>query len=407
MLLPFPRFIATLWMALALLLGALAPGAQAASGTYEAELPAGLATATDMCALLPCKDVFPGATEFSDRMGQPPYVEAYDKAGEGRQLLGYVMLSTDITDTPAYSGKPVVTLIGMDKTGHFVGVKVLKHSEPILLLGIPESALLNFNNQYLGKSVADKLEIGQSRPDEDVVGLDAISGATVTVIAQNQVMMASGSAVARQVGILAPVVREAARYKVRGEALTWDELVGRRAVEHLRVMPEQLGQDRSADPFIELWFGDLSHPDIGKSVLGEADWENLHRQLKEGEHAIFVIRTAGRESFKGSGFVRGGLYDRVQVKQGADSFTFRDLDYLNLYGVKAAGAPEFNESAIFIVRSKAFSDATLKFLCWAPRGPPPGGKLSFDTVLAACFHAEGGRPGVVEPDAPCASKSRA
>jgi len=192
--------------------------------------------------------------------------------------------------------------------------------------------LLNFNNQYLGKSVADKIEIGQSRPDEDIVGLDAISGATVTVIAQNQVMMASGSAVARQVGILAPVVREAARYKVRGEALTWDELVGRRAVEHLRVMPEQLGQDRSADPFIELWFGDLSHPDIGKSVLGEADWENLHRQLKEGEHAIFVIRTAGRESFKGSGFVRGGLYDRVQVKQGADSFTFRDLDYLNLYG---------------------------------------------------------------------------
>jgi NosR/NirI family nitrous oxide reductase transcriptional regulator len=47
------------------------------------------------------------------------------------------MLSTDITDTPAYSGKPVVTLIGMDLKGRFVGVKVLKHSEPILLLGIP------------------------------------------------------------------------------------------------------------------------------------------------------------------------------------------------------------------------------------------------------------------------------
>ena len=49
-------------------------------------------------------------------------------------LLGYVMLSTDITDTPAYSGKPVVTLIGMDVQGRYVGVKVLKHSEPILLL---------------------------------------------------------------------------------------------------------------------------------------------------------------------------------------------------------------------------------------------------------------------------------
>ena len=358
MSLPLSRFLATLWVALIFALTALSPGAQAAgSGTYEAELPADLATAKDMCALLPCKDVFPGASHFSERKGQPPYVEAFDKAGDGRQLLGYVMLSTDITDTPAYSGKPVVTLIGMDKTGHFVGVKVLKHSEPILLLGIPESALLKFNDQYLGKSVAEKIEIGQSRPDEDVVGLDAISGATVTVIAQNQVMMASGTAVAKQVGILAPTVREPARYKLTGSALTWDELVGRGAVQHLRVMPEQLGQDRSADPFIELWFGSLSHPDIGKSVLGATGWDNLKLQLKEGEHAIFIIRTAGRESFKGSGFVRGGLYDRVQVRQGADSFTFRDLDYLNLYGVQAAGAPSYNESAIFIIRSQAFSDA--------------------------------------------------
>ena len=406
MLLPKFRLLLTLWLTLLFALSALSPSAQAAgSGTYEAELPADLATAKDMCALLPCKDVFPGASHFSERKGQPPYVEAFDKAGDGRQLLGYVMLSTDITDTPAYSGKPVVTLIGMDKTGHFVGVKVLKHSEPILLLGIPESALLKFNDQYLGKSVADKIEIGQSRPDEGVIGLDAISGATVTVIAQNQVMMTSGTSVARQVGILAPTVREPARYKVTGEALTWDELVGRGAVQHLLVMPEQVGQERSAEPFIELWFGDLSHPDIGKSVLGATGWASLKQQLKDGEHAIFVIRTRGRESFKGSGFVRGGLYDRVQVKQGADSFTFRDLDYLNLYGVEAAGAPRFNESAIFIIRSKAFSDAyPWKLSLLGNRVDRATGArsfTSFDTPywLAASM-LEGGRPKVIEPEAP-------
>ena len=407
MLLPKFRILSNLWVALWLALASISPGVQAAAGngTYEAELPAELATAKDMCALLPCKDVFPGATHFSERKGQPPYVEAYDKAGDGRQLLGYVMLSTDITDTPAYSGKPVVTLIGMDKTGRFVGVKVLKHSEPILLLGIPESALLKFNDQYLGKSVADKIEIGQSRPDENVVGLDAISGATVTVIAQNQVMMASGSAVARQVGILAPTVREPARYKVTGESLTWDELVGRGAVQHLRVMPEQLGQERSADPFIELWFGDLSHPDIGKSVLGNAGWDNLKLQLKQDEHAIFIIRTAGRESFKGSGFVRGGLYDRVQVRQGADSFTFRDLDYLNLYGVRAAGAPSYNESAIFIIRSNAFSDAyPWKLSLLGNRIDRATGARSFTSFDTAYWlpgsMLEGGRPKIDEPDAP-------
>ena len=211
--------------ACSLLVAAAAPAASDHLA-YEAQLPADLDSAPDLCARVPCKDVFPGATAFSLRLGQPPYVEAYgapDASGKPA-LLGYVMLSTDITDTPAYSGKPVVTLIGMDRNGRYVGVKVLKHSEPILLLGIPESALVKFNDQYLGKSVKDQIEVGPSRPDENVLGLDAISGATVTVVAQNQVMQLAGSAVARQVGIIEPTRRDAARWLANGKRYSWAEL---------------------------------------------------------------------------------------------------------------------------------------------------------------------------------------
>jgi len=80
-------------------------------------------------------------------------------------------------------------------------------------------------------------------------------------------------------------------------------------------------------------------------------------QVLEGENAIFIIRTDGKESFKGSGFVRGGIYDRIQVHQENDSFTFRDTDALNLYSIKAKGAPSYSESGIFIIRSKGFSAA--------------------------------------------------
>lgn len=386
------------------LLGIAASPAYA--GAYEAKLPEQLGSAPDMCALVACTDVFPGATSFSERMGQPPYVQAFADAADGKKtLLGYVMLSTDITDTPAYSGKPVVTLIGMDLQGKFVGVKVLKHSEPILLLGIPESTLIKFNDQYLGKSVADKLEIGQSRPDEGVTGLDAISGATVTVIAQNQVMMASGSAIARQVGILAPIVREPARYAVTGQKLSWEQLVKQGSVQRLQVMPEQVGMERGSAPFIELWFGDLNHPDVAQSILGPNGWDNLRSRLTEGEHALFVIRTAGVESFKGSGFVRGGIYDRIQVKQGADSFTFRDLDYYNLYGVAANGAPSFTESGIFVIRGGSFSAAypwKLSFLGnRVDRATGARSFTSFDTKYwLADELLQGGRPVVEEPVLP-------
>jgi NosR/NirI family nitrous oxide reductase transcriptional regulator len=398
-----------------LMLALCAGGVRAATGSYEAALPPELNSAKDMCALVPCTEVFPGAKSFSERMGQPPYVEAYGEPEAGKKkLLGYVMLSTDITDMPAYSGKPVVTLMGMDIKGRFVGIKVLKHSEPILLLGIPESALLNFNKQYIGKLVSDKIEVGQSRPDENVLGVDAISGATVTVIAQNQVMMSSGATVARQVGILAPTVREPARYVRNGQRLSWAQLVKQGSVQRLLVKPEQVGMARSAEPFIELWFGDLNHPDLGASLLGQNSWENLRLRLKEGEHALFVVRTAGIESFKGSGFVRGGIYDRVQVKQGVDSFTFRDLDYLNLYGLEAAGAPSFNESAIFVIRSKAFSAAypwSLSFL--GSHLNPATGVHSFANFSANYWLApellEGGRPVIEEIAAPWVQvwKSRA
>lgn len=395
-------YLLRLW---ALAAALLVPGL-AWADAYEARLPDDLHTARRLCDLVPCAQVFPGAKTFSERKGQPPYVEAYGEDAQGRPaLLGYVMLSTDITDTPAYSGKPVVTLIGMDLKGRFVGVKVLKHSEPILLLGIPESALVKFNEQYLGKFVGAKVEIGQSRPEEDVVGIDAISGATVTVIAQNQVMMTAGGAIARQTGILAPTVREAAKFTDSGRTLDWAALVKEGAVQRLVVQPEQVGLPRASEPFVELWFGALNAPDIGRSLLGQTAWDNLVPQLKPGEQAIFVIRTGGKESFKGSGFVRGGIYDRVQLRQGLDTFTFRDLDYQNLYGLQAAGAPAFTESAIFIVRSGAFSAAyPWKLAMLGNRVDRATGTRTFASFESAywlpAWSLQGGRPQVQEPDAP-------
>lgn len=376
----------------------------AAQTAYEAALPADLHTNPALCSLVPCGEVLPAATEFSERKGMPRYVEGYAIHDGKRERVGYVMLSTDITDTPAYSGKPVVTLIGIDNKGLFTGIKILKHSEPILLLGIPESDLIAFNNQYLGKFVGDNIEIGQSRPDENIIGLDAISGATVTVIAQNQVMMTSGAAVGRQVGILEPTVRPQARFADTDDTPDWATLVKQGAVKRLTVKPEQVGLPRGPEPFIDLWYGYLNHPTIGRAIMGDRGWQDLMARLKDGEHAIFVVRTAGAESFKGSGFVRGGIYDRVQVKQGQDAFTFRDTDYLNLYGIEASGAPEFTESGIFIIRSTSFSGAfPFKFIFLGNRIDRETGARTFvnfdNEYWLPAHYLEGGRPKVVKPDA--------
>ncbi len=408
---PARLFIGTTFLALTSL---------AYGNAYEAELPPELKSSPNMCDYAPCKEVMPGADSFSERKGQPAYVEAYgsekdshDKKDEQHEkeghaekndhkLIGYVMLSTDITDIPAYSGKPVVTLIGMDTHGKFTGVKVLKHSEPILLLGIPESALVKFNNQYLGKFVGDKIEIGKSGvPGE--IGLDAITGATVTVVAQNQVMLQSGGEIAKQVGILKPTIRPQAKFIEHATMPTWTDMVNDGSVQRLTVKREDVGLENNGTPYLDLWFGYLSQPTLGPAILGKLGYENLMARLKPDEHAIFIIRTGGKESFKGSGFVRGGIYDRIQLRQERDLFSFRDLDYINLYGIEANGAPAFTESGIFIIRSKGFSAAyPWKLVFLANKIDKTSGQKTFtsfssDYWLAASY-LQGGRPEVIIPD---------
>jgi len=147
------RTLVALLMLLFFMLGAM----PAHATVYDAELPEQVMHGEDLCAQAPCRDVMPAAQQFSKRKGMPSYVDAYAVENGKQRLVGYVFLSTDVVDIPAYSGKPVITLIGMDTHGIISGVRVLKHSEPILLAGIPESKLLDFIRQYVGKAADAKL----------------------------------------------------------------------------------------------------------------------------------------------------------------------------------------------------------------------------------------------------------
>lgn len=374
------------------------------ASSYETPLPVQLSTDPDMCAYAPCTEALPGADSFSSRKGRPSYVEAYQTMAGQKKLLGYVFLSTDIVDIPAYSGKPVVTLIGMDTAGRIVGIKILKHSEPILLVGIPEGELTKFINQYVGKFAWNKVEIGRGRAEGGYIGIDAISGATVTVIAENQVVMRSAYEIAKQVGLIKAVPKPQARFTRVSEKLDWQGLVEEGSIQHLLVQPDDVGLENRGAPSIDLFFGYLNAPAIGRSILGDRNYERLMADLKPNEHAIFIVAN-GAASFKGSGFVRGGIYDRIQVAQDMESFTFRDTDYLNLYGINAAGAPQFRESGIFIIRGSSFSAAypwSLVFLgnkIDQQTGTKTFANFDREYWLPARY-LEGGRPVVIKPDPP-------
>lgn len=332
------------------------------------------------------KAFFPAADRFGDFEGEPPAAAVF-RDGE---VIGYLFISRQIAPIPAYSGKPVSMLVGLDMAGRITGVKVLEHHEPILLVGIPESRLTDFVDQYAGKPVTEHIKVGAGRR-EGYTNVDAITGATVTVMVINETLLRSARKVAISRGIIAaPKTAALPPARVRTDVFQradWKFLTGNGSIRRLHLTRgevdaafkgtaaehvDQAPPEAASDTFIDLYYAYLNAPTIGRNLLGESQYNWLMAELKAGDHAIAVMAN-GRYSFKGSGYVRGGIFDRIQVMQGEREIPFRDLDYYRLSDVYAAGMPEFSEMGIFIIRASHEFDPglpwTLNLLVKRQTGP--------------------------------------
>jgi len=112
--------------------------------------------------------------------------DRYWEAYKDGKLVGYVLLSKDWTPKMiGYSGKHMETLIGMDPEGNITGVKLIYHSEPIVMIGLSEKQYHEFLKQYRGKNIKKELKVGRE------ISMDAITGATVTAVVQNSIIVNS------------------------------------------------------------------------------------------------------------------------------------------------------------------------------------------------------------------------
>ncbi|MDR2240842.1 MAG: NosR/NirI family protein [Zoogloeaceae bacterium] len=165
---------------------------------------AGEARAADLPAVYPqARGIFPAADAYGGFEGMPPSAAVYK---DGKPI-GYLFLTDDVLRIPAYSGKPINTMVGLDLDGHIAGLAIVNHDEPILAVGITPERLGQYVAQYEGKSVFDKVIVGAGRPGH--VAIDGITGATITVMVENATVMRSARQVAeargmRDPGIAAP-----------------------------------------------------------------------------------------------------------------------------------------------------------------------------------------------------------
>ncbi len=322
------------------------------------------------CATMPCTDVLPGAVRFAREEGHA-FDTGYDAAGA---VVGWVGLTNELVDVVAYSGHPVIILFGLDASGVITGTHLEHHSEPILLAGIPVSELVAFIAFYRGHRADEHITVGGAARDEDSVtitrtaheegeegqeheeheeqlrfsAVDVISGATVTALAANRTILDAARVVGRSVGAIPLTTERTGRFVAEGEPWTWARMTQEGVFGRLTVSERQMDSDSDAT-FMDLWFTIADAPAIGSALIPPGDYAYLLARLHPGEHLLVVLGN-GTSSFKGSGFVRGGIFDRVRLEQGLGEIQFRDTDYMNLPRLWAADAPRFHEGAVFITR---------------------------------------------------------
>jgi len=337
--------------------------------------------------------IFPGADRIGAPTVDPPVAPVYR---QGEQL-GFVFLTSDYTNTTGYSGKPIHQLVAIDLQGVIQRVLLVEHHEPIVLIGIPEKRIVAVLDDYQGMDVG---ELVRGTLEHNV---DIVTGATVTVMVMDDTILRSAIKVAREFGLSGLRTKKkrtgplATVNPEPGTIEDWIGLVSDGSVTRLKISLAQINrafeglddplaaefpEEGEADEvFIELYAAVVSIPGIGRSLLGEHEYRNLLKKLKPGEQAI-LLAGDGRFSFKGSGYVRGGIFDRFQIVQGDTSIRFHDNYHKRLRRLAAAGAPELKEVDLFRTPAELKFDAaapwTLELLVGRNTGPTQKAFLTFE-----------------------------
>ncbi|MHA1108805.1 MAG: 4Fe-4S binding protein [Alphaproteobacteria bacterium] len=309
--------------------------------------------------------VFPAAESFGRMSGTPPAVTAY-KAGAA---LGYVLFTHDVVKSVGFSGKPLDIAVGLDLSGRITGAELVEHQEPILAIGVSDTALKAFARQYRGIDVRTSPRIGGEKGEQG--SLDAVSGATVSSLVINDAVLRAARAVARSRGIFGAAASALDLDKFT--PADWPALLASGAVARLtltnEVVDPALRKQGAAgygpagvvrDPkasFIDLYVALITPADIGRNILGARIYDRLAAETKAGDQ-IIMVGARGYYSFKGLAWRRTGVFDRLQIVQGTRTHRLRKDQHRRIRTPDAGGAPEMREVALFTMSAKSGFDAT-------------------------------------------------
>ncbi|MFD3191502.1 4Fe-4S binding protein [Sedimentitalea sp. HM32M-2] len=295
--------------------------------------------------------------------------------------VGFIASTWEIAGSVGYSGRPLDVLVAVDTEGRIAGAQLTRHSEPILTLGLSDRDIENFVGGFAGVDLMDPDGIGEG-PDMP----DIISRATVStgVIRDSILRTARTLAIGR--GLLPGGGIDRIDYR----PASWATLVAEGALSHVLVTLDQARarMDGAKPPipagegaFIEMWMALADPPTIGRNILGQQQYSRAVGALGPGD-VVLLVASRGLYSHRGTGWRRGGVFDRLTLVQGDLRLPLTDAGYTRIDKLPIADAPALKERSLFRISDSRF-DATAPFALelTAARPTAQGDTVSFVTTL--------------------------
>ncbi|HSF96347.1 MAG TPA: 4Fe-4S binding protein [Thermohalobaculum sp.] len=303
-----------------------------------------------------------------------------------RGPLGHIASTWEIAGSLGYSGRPIDILVAVGLDARIAGAELIAHNEPILTLGISTEDIADYVSAFAGLDLKKpRVSAFDARGDLPPI----IARATVSTGVIRDAILRTARTVALGRGLVGGAVAKIDR--VSFSARNWDGLVADGALVQ---NPVTLGEARAAlagaknpppdggAPFLDLWLAVLDPRGIGENLLGAPIYGRAMGMLGPEDSAIFVA-SRGLHSHRGTAWRQTGVFDRIEVIQGARTIALTESDYLRIDKLEAPGAPEFKEMSVFRLAGATGFDPALPFRIevTASRPAAAGGDVSFRIPL--------------------------
>lgn len=299
----------------------------------------------------------------------------------GTETVGHIMSTWEVLRSVGYSGKPLDVLVAVSSEGSIAGARLMRHSEPILTLGLSDQDIERFVTGFAGVNLMDPGGAGTG-PDAP----DIISRATVSTGVIRDAILRT----ARLLAISRGLVPGGGIDRIGFASQSWAELEAMGAVRHHVVTLSEAHAalpgakppiPEGSAPFIDLWVALADTPTIGRNILGEQQFNRVTGALEPEEYLLFVA-SHGLYSHRGTNWRRSGVFDRLMIRQGKVDFPLTDAGYTRIDKLPLGDAPPFKERSLFRIRGGRF-DPTQPFelAFTASRSTAAGQDTSFTLSL--------------------------